>query len=387
MKAPIALLNELCHMDRQTIRADDPAASQLPFVGVENVDARTGIFNFDTDSRIGSQKSTTFRFDERHILYGKLRPYLNKVAIPGIAGRCSTELVPLLPRDGVDREFVAHLLRRRETIRFVMASVTGSRMPRTDMKALMSMRVPRPPLGEQRRIVQILNRAATIERLRNQAADRLREFVPALFIKMFGDPVENPMRWDVRLLGDIVQGFQGGKNVQAGSGESIYCILRVSAVTTGYFNPSMSKPAPDDYVPPSDHVVRPGDLLISRANTSALVGATAMVDDVKSHFLLPDKIWRFVWKENSVIDPVYIHNLFQTQLIRSRLSSMATGTSGSMKNVSQARLKALPVLVPPMDEQRRFAEMVAFARTVARLGDYGSNNASALNASLMAQLF
>ena len=193
MKAPIALLNELCHMDRQTVGADDPVASQLPFVGVENVDAGTGIFNFDTDSRIGSQKSTTFRFDERHILYGKLRPYLNKVATPGFAGRCSTELVPLLPRDGVDREFVAHLLRRRETIRFVMASVTGSRMPRTDMKALMSMRVPRPPLEEQKRIVGILNRAAKIEGLRAQAVERLREFVPALFNKMFGDPDENAM--------------------------------------------------------------------------------------------------------------------------------------------------------------------------------------------------
>ena len=386
MKAPVARLNELCHMDRQTVRPDDPIASQLPYVGVENVGAGTGIINFDTDSRVGNQKSTTSRFDERHVLYAKLRPYLNKVATPGFAGRCSTELVPLLPRDGVDREFIAHLLRRRETIRFVMASVTGSRMPRTDMKALMSMRVPLPPLDEQRRIVGILNRAAKIERLRNQAADRLREFIPALFTKMFGDPVENPMGWEVRVLGDIVQGFQGGKNVQAGSGESRYRILKVSAVTTGYFNPSMSKPAPDDYVPPSDHVVRPGDLLISRANTSALVGATAMVDDVESHFLLPDKIWRFVWRENSVIDPVYIHNLFKTRLIRSRLSAMATGTSGSMKNVSQARLKTLPVLVPPIDEQRRFAEMVAFARTVSNLGDSGSNIALALSASLMARL-
>ena len=160
------------------------------------------------------------------------------------------------------------------------------------MKALMSMRVPLPPLDEQRQIVGILNRAEKIERLRAQAAERLREFIPALFIKMFGDPVENPMRWEVRVLGDMVKGFQGGENVQAGSGESRYRILKVSAVTTGYFNPSMSKPAPDDYVPPSDHVVRPGDLLISRANTSALVRATAMVDDVESHFLLPDKIWR-----------------------------------------------------------------------------------------------
>ena len=135
-------------------------------VGVENVGAGTGIINFDADSRIGSQKSTTFRFDERHVLYAKLRPYLNKVATPGFAGRCSTELVPLLPRDGVDRDFIAYLLGRNEAVEYVMASVTDSRMPRTDMKALMLLPVPFPPLDEQRRVVGILNWAAKIERMR-----------------------------------------------------------------------------------------------------------------------------------------------------------------------------------------------------------------------------
>ena len=84
------------------------------------------------------------------------------------------------------------------------------------MKALMSLPVPLPPLDEQRQIVGILNRAAKIERLRAQAADRLREFIPALFVKMFGDPVENPMGWIVEPLGNLVErglnrpGFVGG---------------------------------------------------------------------------------------------------------------------------------------------------------------------------------
>ena len=60
------------------------------------------------------------------------------------------------------------------------------------MKALMSLPVPLPPLAEQRRIVGILNRAAKIERLRARAQERLREFIPALFVEMFGDPATNP---------------------------------------------------------------------------------------------------------------------------------------------------------------------------------------------------
>ncbi len=148
MTPPVVPLGELCDVDRRGLRPDDPRAAQLPLLGLENVAPDTGALNFAADSRIGNGKSTSFRFDERHVLYAKLRPYLNKVATPEFAGRCSTELVPLLPRSNVDRDFLAYLLRRRETVTFVMSSVTGSRMPRADMKVLMSMRVPLPSLDE-----------------------------------------------------------------------------------------------------------------------------------------------------------------------------------------------------------------------------------------------
>ena len=204
MTRPFVPLGELCDMDRRGLRPDDPDAARLPLLGVENVGSDTGALNLDAGSRVGDGKSTSFRFDERHVLYAKLRPYLNKVATPEFAGRCSTELVPLLSRPGVDRDFLAYLLRRRETVAFVMSSVTGSRMPRADMNTLMSMLVPLPPMDDQRRIVDILNRAARIERLRARAAERLREFVPALFVKMFGDPVQNPMGWRIEPLGGVI---------------------------------------------------------------------------------------------------------------------------------------------------------------------------------------
>ena len=61
-------------------------------------------------------------------------------------------------------------------------------------------------------IVAILNRAAKIERLRARAAERMREFVPALFVRMFGDPARNPMGWQTACLGDVCD-VQGGLQV------------------------------------------------------------------------------------------------------------------------------------------------------------------------------
>ena len=284
---------------------------------------------------------------------------------------CSERIVP---------EYLAYWLRdQREHLIQLAGGTTFRELPKSTLK---KVRIPLPPLDEQRRIVDILNRAAKIERLRAQAQDRLREFIPALFVSMFGDPVENPNGWDVRLLGDLIQGFQGGKNVQAGNEKSKFRILKVSAVTGGIFNPAMSKPAPDDYAPPKDHFVQTGDLLISRANTSLLVGATALVEHEAPGVLLPDKIWRFVWRSNSAIEPIYLNSLLKTSSTRATLSAMATGTSGSMKNISQSKLMTLPILLPPLSLQRRFVEVATMASSISSLSGFSSMATSALSASL-----
>ena len=83
------------------------------------------------------------------------------------------------------------------------AQVQVTSLPSLKLATLKEAKLPLPPLNEQRRIAGILNRAAHVERLRTQAADRFREFIPALFIKMFGDPVENPMGWQVKPLGAL----------------------------------------------------------------------------------------------------------------------------------------------------------------------------------------
>lgn len=282
------------------------------------------------------------------------------------------------------RDFVLWTIKQREAE--LVAKAQGSTFPAIGQKDLKELWVALPPLDEQQRIVAILNRAATIERLRARAAERLREFVPALFVEMFGDPVENPRGWKVAPLGEVIEGFEAGKNVKAGNGTTPFRILKVSAVTSGEFDPSMSKPAPHDHVAPMHHHVRVGDLLISRANTSDLVGATAMVEREAPDILLPDKIWRFVWRSDSPVESRFIQGLFQNPATRRVISAMASGTSSSMKNISQAKLKTLRTIVPPLDQQSRYGELVAKARELFSLAEAATKCAAALSSSLMAKL-
>ena len=384
MSAPRVPLGELCETDRQGIQPDDPLTAELPFVGVENVVGGTGILNFDTDSRVGGQKSTAFRFDRRHILYGKLRPYLNKVAVPEFAGRCSTELVPLLPRNGVDRDFLAHLLRRKETVEFVMASVTGSRMPRTDMKALMSLTVPLPPLDEQRRIATFLSRAARIERLRARATDRLHEFVPALFIKMFGDPIENPMGWGIEPLGTYCVLTQYGTSKKADDRTEGVPVLRMGNVTyTGYLNCTDLKYIELTATDIEKYALHAGDILFNRTNSKELVGKTGIWDGrfeaVAASYFIRLQI------NETALCPIYVWAFMNSSAMKRRLFRTARGAIGQA-NINAKELKSLPLPVPPLKRQRQYAEIVETARDITTIAEAASKTASTLTASLMARL-
>jgi type I restriction enzyme S subunit len=117
-------------------------------------------------------------------------------------------------------------------------------------------------------------------------------------------------------------------------------------------------PQPGQRLPPVQHFVKPNDLLFSRANTSELVGAVAYVSDCPPNLLLPDKLWRFVWKNPDTIHPLFIWFLFQSGPARREIGNRATGTSGSMKSISKAKLNGIPTILPPFATQKLFADRV-----------------------------
>ena len=355
-----ARLGDLCTMDCRAVSTDEISVAHLPFVGLENVGSGTGVLDLDAGSRVGNRKSTAFLFDERHVLYGKLGPYLNKVATPEFAGCCSTELVPLLPKEGVDRDFLAHVLRRNETVAFAMASVTGTRMPRADMKILMSMRTPFPPLDEQRRIAGVLNRSTRIERLIAEAAGRVREVAPILFIEMFGDPSENPMGWPMRSFSDLVKdSTKKATKIQKRDYREYGGVQIVDQGKTrvaGYTNETKgmySEPLPA--VVFGDHTRR-----------------FKMVRD--PFFLGADGAKLLVPRTNDV-DPVFLYGQFLC------LEVEDAGYSRHFKF-----LKAMNLMAPPVDKQKRFRQLLDKAERIEDGVEKAGEIALNLRASLMARL-
>lgn len=113
----------------------------LPFVGLENVVSHTREY---TDEEYNPPASTCFKFDETNILYGKLRPYLNKVYLPTVKGKSSMELIPLKTKNKYSREFLAAVLQSEAVIGDTVKFSTGGRMPRADLKKLKKLEVAIP---------------------------------------------------------------------------------------------------------------------------------------------------------------------------------------------------------------------------------------------------
>lgn len=265
---------------------------------------------------------------------------------------------------------------------------TGATIKHLTGQDLLRYEILLPPLCEQRRIVDVLDRAEALRTLRRAVLAQLDTFTQSIFFEMFGDPT-NLDQWPVRSIADYVADFQGGKSFQPEDpgASTERRVLKISAVTSGRFIPLESKPVRDDHHPEPEHFVRPGDLLISRANTAELVGAVALVDTCPPNLLLPDKLWRFVWRHPISIDPLFARSLFQNASFRRQMSQAASGTGGSMKNISKAKLRGMTTIVPPLDLQRQFADRVRTIECAAGKQRASLTQLDALCASIQHRAF
>lgn len=203
----------------------------------------------------------------------------------------------------------------------------------------------------------MLEKADQLRKDCQQMEQELNSLSQSVFIEMFGDPVTNPKGWKVATLSTIVDDFLGGKSLVAADDKNTEFtnrVLKISAVTSGEFKPKESKPLPNDYIPQADHFISAGDLLFSRANTTELVGATTMVFDEYTGLVLPDKLWRFIWKDKSSLSPIFIWRQLCEAAVRKEISKLSSGSGGSMKNISKGKLKTLPVVLPPLKLQKKF---------------------------------
>lgn len=290
-------------------------------------------------------------------MYGATVGRLGILGIEATTNQAVCHIIPD-PKIAVTR-YVYHALSSQ--VPSLISMGVGGAQPNINQGIIKSLAIPLPTKPEQRRIAAILDQADALRAKRRETLAQLDSLTQSIFIEMFGDPVANDRVWPFVAVSDFVAGFESGKSIVADDedeSESPFRVLKISAVTSLEYKPEHSKAVPSDYIPPASHIVRKGDLLFSRANTTELIGATAYVNETPDNLLLPDKLWRFVWFEKPRAAPLYVRHLFQQVKFRQEIGQRASGTSGSMQNISQPKVLSIRVGNPPLALQQTFATRI-----------------------------
>lgn len=128
-------------------------------------------------------------------------------------------------------------------------------------------------------------------------------------------------------------------------------------MTWGAFRQEENKEVLDEAAVNTRWEIRPGDLLISRANTSEYVGAAVLVRETRPKLLLSDKSLRLLLRETEV-DGEWLNHALNAASSRRQMSAAATGTSDSMRNLSQDKIRAVRLRVPSLAAQHDIAQRI-----------------------------
>ncbi len=250
-----------------------------------------------------------------------------------------------------------------------------------------------PSLPQQRQIAARLKaQLAEVDKARQAAEAQLRD--ASLLVARYREKTIKQLEDVPRVpLGELLHGIEAGKSFQ--TTELIACpdelgVLKVSAVSWNEFLPQEAKAVEGEYQPDERHKIKKGDLIISRANTLELVGAVVRVADDYPMRLLSDKTLRLVVNEEMVL-PDYLLTVLKLPEARSHIENNATGTSDSMRNISQKTINSIPVPVLTFDQQRelinRFSQFNEEMALVQKSGKAMLNDINLLPQKILAQAF
>lgn len=158
----------------------------LPHVGGENIESDTGNLQGLRSASEDGVISGKYSFDERDILYSKIRPALNKVAAPDFRGICSADIYPIRPSsDTLLREFLIYLLRSESFVEYAKKHSARGRIPKINREDLLAFGAMVPPLAEQQRIAFCLSSLDTLIDSQSRKLDDLRNHKMGLMQQLF----------------------------------------------------------------------------------------------------------------------------------------------------------------------------------------------------------
>lgn len=155
------------------------------YLGVEDIERDTGkVLNKIRVSET-EIKSTKNLFTSSHILYSKIRPNLNKVAIPNFDGVVSTDVFPLLPKENINKYYLTYVLRGPKFLKYAETNATGANIPRLNKSTLNDYDIDVPPIELQNEFSEKVKEVEAVKEKMQASLDEMNTLFEALMQKAF----------------------------------------------------------------------------------------------------------------------------------------------------------------------------------------------------------
>ncbi|HGP0213821.1 TPA: restriction endonuclease subunit S [Pseudomonas aeruginosa] len=262
-------------------------------------------------------------------------------------------IVKLAPTACVDKRYFYWALHR--VVAEIEAMARHAVIANVSVTDLKEFQIPLPPLPEQKRIATILDKADAIRRKRQQAIQLADDFLRAVFLDMFGDPVTNPKGFPIGTIRDLVATADYGSSAKASETYGEYPILRMGNITyQGRIDLDDLKYINLEEKEKSKYLVEKGDLLFNRTNSKELVGKTA-VYDMDDPVAIAGYLIRV--RPNEMGDSHYISGYLNSAHGKATLRSICKSIVG-MANINAQEMQNIPIMLPSIELQRKYQELV-----------------------------
>ena len=346
-------LKNLAEIERNGV-APEKIGGGTRYLGLEHIESGGRILGSET-VETGDLASTKFRFTPDHLLFGKLRPYLAKIALPDFAGICSTDILPVRPGPELDRRYLAFFLRQPSIVDLASSRATGANLPRLSPKALGEIEIPWRPLPEQRRIAAILAQADALRCLRRQSLSHLSDLGQAIFFKMFGDVAANSRRWDERhVLNDVAYVSSGITKGRKANGKVMREVpyLAVSNVQDGQVRLDVVKTIEATDAEIQRYALQPNDIVLTEGGDPDKLGRGGIWRGEIAECIHQNHVFR-VRLTDPDMRPLFLSRLIGSERGKRYFLRSAKQTTG-IASINMTQLKNFPLLSPPNEIQLEF---------------------------------
>lgn len=273
----------------------------------------------------------------------------------------STGFLVLRAKENLDNQYLYHILKSSDFQRDKNKLCTGATQKAINNANFAKIKIPLPELSVQKKIAAILDQAQEIRETNQQIVDKYEQLKQSLFLDMFGDPVKNEKRWEVRKISDVAKKSKGSMRTGPFGSDLLHSefvnegisVLGIdNAVLNRFEWKNRRYISEEKYEKLKRYTVQPYDVIITIMGT---IGRVAVVPENIGKAINTKHLAAISFNQE-VVDPYFMAFLLHSdENIKRQLKQKGRGAI--MTGLNLSIIKELKFWLPPIEIQKKFVEI------------------------------